>query len=100
MKHRFESEELVAMYTDSNYRSKAHSDAVVKAFRKRMQMIVSAVDDREFYRLKSAHYEKLKGKRSHQRSMKLNDQYRLILELEKDKDGNIVVVIGIEDYHD
>jgi plasmid maintenance system killer protein len=31
--------------------------------------------------------------------MRLNDQFRLIIEIEKTDDGRIVVVISIEDYH-
>jgi proteic killer suppression protein len=76
-----------------------YSAAIVRTFRMRMQTIRAAPDEREFYALKSLHYEKLKGKRSHQRSMRLNNQYRLILEIEKDPRGNVVVVIDIEDYH-
>lgn len=73
--------------------------AVVKAFRKRMQLIRAAVDERDFYGLKSLHFEKLKGRRSHQRSMRLNDQWRLILELEDSPRGATIVIVRIEDYH-
>ena len=48
--------------------------------------------------MKSLHYEKLKGRRAHQRSMRLNDQFRLILEIEIVNDRTIVVV-SVEDYH-
>jgi proteic killer suppression protein len=72
---------------------------LVRGFRKVMGWIREAEDERDFYALKSLHYEKLKGKRSHQRSMRLNDQFRLILELEPSAGGNIVVIIGVEDYH-
>lgn len=76
------------------------SDEIVKAYRKRMQFIRSAPDERDFYAMKSLHYEKLKGKRSHQRSMRLNKQFRLVLQLEADPFGNKrVVIVGIEDYH-
>jgi len=72
---------------------------VVKAFRKRTQLIRAAKDERDFYALKSLHYEKLKGNRKHQHSMRLNDQWRLILEIVDDAEGTTVVVVGIEDYH-
>src|SRR5690348_15974416 len=72
---------------------------VVKAYRKLMQFIRAANDERDFYNMKSLHYEKLKGKRSHQRSMRLNDQYRLILEIRQDAVGKFVVIISVEDYH-
>ena len=73
--------------------------AIVKAFRKRMQQIRSAEDERVFYSLRSLNFEKLKGNRKHQYSMRLNDQWRLILEFEGSGQGKKVFVICIEDYH-
>jgi proteic killer suppression protein len=64
-----------------------------------MQAIRAAEDERAFHAMKSLHFEKLKGNRSHQHSMRLNDQWRLILEFERTSDGKVVLVIGIEDYH-
>ena len=72
---------------------------IIKAFRKRMQYIRQATNEQDFYRMRSMHYEKLKGKRSHQRSMRLNDQFRLILEIQTTPDGRTVVVVSVEDYH-
>jgi proteic killer suppression protein len=89
---------LEKLYYDPAYTA-GFSQAVVKSFRKRVAFIRSAKDERDFYGMKSLHYEKLKGDRKHQRSMRLNKQWRLILEIEKDDDGNEVVIIEIEDYH-
>lgn len=75
------------------------SQDLAKRYRKLMQAIMAAVDERTFYAMKSLHYEKLKGKRAHQRSMRLNQQWRLIIELKEGKPKNTVVVVGIEDYH-
>ena len=75
------------------------SQSVVKAFRKKIQCIRAAVDERDLYGLKALHYEKMLGARKHQRSLRLNDQYRLIVEIEGHSKGKTVVVIGIEDYH-
>jgi len=72
---------------------------VVTVFRKRLQLIRSALDERDFYQLKSLHFEKLKGTQAHQHSMRLNDQYRLILEFEGKAPNKVVVIISIEDYH-
>lgn len=72
---------------------------VARAFRKRLAMIRAATDERDFYALKSLHYEKLKGPRKHQRSMRLNDQQRLVIEVQGDAPNRVVVVVGIEDYH-
>src|SRR4051812_5511581 len=38
--------------------------AIVRAYRLRMQLIRGAKDERDFYAMKSLHYEKLKGKRA------------------------------------
>lgn len=72
---------------------------IVKAFRKRVQQIMSALDERDFYASKGLRFEKLKGKRREQYSMRLNDQYRLILQLKGSGPSRLAVVLSIEDYH-
>ena len=72
---------------------------VVKAYRMRMQLIRSALDERAFYAMKSLHFEKLRGDREDQYSMRLNSQWRLILRFDKEPSGKVVVVISITDYH-
>jgi proteic killer suppression protein len=72
---------------------------IVKAFRKRMQMIRAARDERDFYAMKSLHFEKLQGNRQGQYSMRLNQQWRLILEFRKQGTSTTVVIISIVDYH-
>jgi proteic killer suppression protein len=44
----------------------------VRGFRKVMQLIRDAKDERDFGAMKSLHFEKLKGNRSHERSMRLS----------------------------
>lgn len=90
--------DLDRLETDRSYDA-GFSQGIVKAFRKRMQLIRSAPDERVFYQLNSLNFEKLKGDRSHQHSMRLNDQWRLIVELEGNAPNKVVVVVGIEDYH-
>lgn len=75
------------------------AEPLVTMFRKRIQLIRNAPDERDFYALKSLHFEKLKGPRKHQHSMRLNKKWRLILELRESGTSKKVVVIGIEDYH-
>ncbi len=64
-----------------------------------MQTIRAAPDERTFYALKSLHFEKLNGNRSHQQSMKLNDQWRLVIELKGEGHNKVVLIVSIEDYH-
>ena len=97
MRVRHADRKLERLETDLNYTA-GYDRALVKAFRKRMQLIRSARDEREFFALKSLHYEKLKGSRQYQRSMRLNDQFRLIVTLEE-MNGKTVIIVSIEDYH-
>jgi proteic killer suppression protein len=73
--------------------------SIVRAFRKIVGFVVQANDERDLYAYKALHFEKLKGNRSHQRSLRLNKQFRLIIEIRPMRPKNVVVVIGIEDYH-
>ena len=57
------------------------SPSLVKAYRKRLQAIRAVPDECQFYTNVSWHFEKLLGSREHQRSIRLNDQFRLIVEL-------------------
>jgi proteic killer suppression protein len=95
----FDDDDLDRLETDPKFTA-GRTPPVVKAYRKRMQMIRAAPDERDFYKFKSLRFEKLGGKRRYQHSMRLNDQYRLILELLKDNpQGTVIKVVGIEDYH-
>jgi len=98
VKHIFASKKLQRLYSEKDY-SAGYSHEIVKAFRKRVQQIAAARDERDLYALKSLHFEKLKGSRSHQRSIRLDKQYRLILEIQRDAGGNVMILIDIEDYH-
>lgn len=93
----FWSDDLARLEADESFNA-GFDQAIVRSYRKLMQIIRDAPDERVFYALKSLHYEKLKGKRKHQRSMRLNQQWRLILEV-VENDGKVVVIVSIEDYH-
>ena len=74
-------------------------EAIDKKFRERMKVIRAARDERDFYALKSLHFEKMKGDRAKDHSMKLNKQWRLVLRFDGEGPEKIVLVRGIEDYH-
>ena len=94
----FEDASLRRLEADPGFTA-GYEAALVKAFRKRMQLIRAAIDERAFYAMKSLHYEKLKGNLDGHSSMRLNDQWRLLLRLRQDEGGKTVVVISIADYH-
>ena len=97
MRVRLADRKLERLETDPVYTG-GFGQNIVKAFRKVMAIIRNAADERDFYALKSLHYERLKGRRSHQHSMRLNQQFRLIVEEERDN-GKVIFIVGIEDYH-
>jgi proteic killer suppression protein len=72
---------------------------VVKGYRKAMQAIRSAADERDLYAMKGLRFEKLSGTRASQRSLRCNEQYRLIVRLEGKGTKKKVVVVEITDYH-
>lgn len=93
----FKHESLDRLETDASFNG-GHGDAVVKAYRKRMQQIRAASDERTFHAHRSLNFEKLKGAREGQHSMRLNDQWRLIVELRGDS-PKTVHIVEILDYH-
>lgn len=72
---------------------------VVRGFRKVMQAIRAASDERDLYQLKGLRFEKLKGDRQGQSSLRLNGQWRLIVEVRGTAPLKIIGVIEIVDYH-
>lgn len=98
MEVRYKDASLDRLETDPDYTG-GYDQAIVRAFRLRLQTIRAAPDERAFYELKSLHFEKLKGDRSHQHSMRLNKQWRLILELDGSGTAKVVCIVAIEDYH-
>lgn len=98
MEIEFENDDLERLAHDASFDG-GFERGVVKAFRKRVQLIESAMDERDFFALKSLHFEKLKGNRTGSYSMRLNERWRLIVKFRREEFGKVVVVIEIVDYH-
>jgi toxin HigB-1 len=94
----FDDERLDRLETDAAFTA-GFDESAVKGFRKVMQAIRSAVDERDFYAMKSLHFEKLQGPRSHEHSMRITKKWRLIVELEGKAPNKKLRIKGIEDYH-
>jgi proteic killer suppression protein len=94
----FADDDLDRLETDAAF-TMGLPAAVVTAYRRRMQSIRAAVDERDLRVVPSWHFEKLQGKRFHQHSLRLNDQYRLVFELDVGPTGKRVRIASIEDYH-
>jgi toxin HigB-1 len=94
----FKDNALEDLATSKNARS-GFPQGVEKRYRLRIQQIVTAIDERDFYKHRSLRFEKLKGDRSHQHSMRINDQWRLIVEFEENTPNKRIIIVAIEDYH-
>ena len=73
--------------------------AVIKSARRKLTVLRAAPDDRSLRNWKSLHYEKLKGKREGERSIRLNDKYRMVFSLDEVADPHTITILSIEDYH-
>jgi toxin HigB-1 len=72
--------------------------AVIKSARRKLTLLRAATDDRSLRNWNGLRYEKLWGDREGQRSIRLNDQYRLVFTL-SETHPLTVTVLSIEDYH-
>jgi len=97
---RFKSDKLKLLYTHEEGAHR-YPAAVVKGFFHVMSIIRSMPNEGDLYSFKSLHYEKLKGTRGKQgeRSLRLNDQWRLIIKLETDPRGKTILVVEIGDHY-
>ncbi len=73
--------------------------AVIKSARRKLIMLRAATDERTLRNWKSLHYEKLKGDREGQRSIRVNDKYRIVFTLDSDANPQKATILSIEDYH-
>ena len=98
MEVEFDDDDLDRLETDVQFTA-GHSQEVVRAYRKRMQQIRASKDERDFLGMRSLNFEKLKGNRQGQHSIRLNLQWRLILEIRGDHPCKVIGIIEIVDYH-
>lgn len=98
MEVEFDNPDLDRLETDARFTA-GFQAGIVSAYRRRMQHIRAALDERDLHYPMGARFKQLQGSRSHQHSMRLNNQWRLILELRGKGPDKIVHVVGIEDYH-
>lgn len=94
----FKNQSLDRLETDATY-SAGFGDSIVKSYRRAMQHIRAASDERTLYARRSFRFEKLSGDRAGQYSMRLNDQWRLIVEIQGEAPSKAIHIIEIVDYH-
>jgi proteic killer suppression protein len=69
--------------------------AVINSLRNKLQFLRSAPDERSIRNWRSLHYEKMAGK---ERSIRINDQYRLIFTVDTARQPNKITVLRVWDH--
>lgn len=95
----YDDDDLRRLAEEADFRPKHWGPEVIRAYRKKIQLLAHAKDERDLRALRSLNLEKLKGDRAGQWSIRLNDQFRLIITFHTDEDGRVVVVVELVDYH-
>ncbi len=98
MRYRFVDRRLEILHATGAGRERLGED-VTKAFLRSMTLIESVQKEMELYAYKGLRYEKLRGDRKGQRSIRLNKQWRLILKPDSDEAGNFLWILELVDYH-
>lgn len=97
MLFRFDDHALEELYYNDKG-SAAYPEAVVSAFFKKMQLIRNAKNENDLRNIKGNHFEKMKGS-SDEYSMRLNGQFRLMFDLNKEGECTIVAIREISNHY-
>lgn len=100
MRFRFRSSKLQHLY-ETEAEARRYPLEVVDGFFEAMSVIKAAADERDLYALKGFHFEKLQGQRGKagERSLRLNKQWRLIVKVEQDVQGKLILILDIEKHY-
>ncbi|MEI8015433.1 MAG: type II toxin-antitoxin system RelE/ParE family toxin [Nitrospira sp.] len=99
MKIQFQDTRLALIRTDRAFETKLPF-GIIKSCRDKLVILEAAPDERTLRNWKSLRYEKLKGDREGQRSIRINDQYRMIFTLDESQAPPILNILEVRDYHD
>lgn len=83
------------LYTQKKGAEK-YPPGVVAAFSRVVALIAGALNENEFRAFKSRNFKKLKGDREGKWSLRLNDQYRLIVTIKRDNEGKYLLIHEIQ----
>jgi toxin HigB-1 len=98
MRVRCDDEKLALVETDQAHRLRLPVP-VVQAARRKLRILRNAADERELYAMKSLHYEKLDGARQGQRSIRLNEQWRMIIRVDQECQPVELVLLEISNHY-
>jgi proteic killer suppression protein len=97
MKIEFASDDLARICTTEAYKLRLPI-AVIKSAQKKILVLEQAPDERTIRNLKALNYKKLNGEKDGYRSIRVNDQYRIVFEL-LDERPPVIRIVEIDDTH-
>jgi toxin HigB-1 len=98
MKVEFADDDLARICTDQAHKL-GLPVTVIRMARFRLIQLGAARDERDLRNLKGLHYKKGKGERDGTRSIRINDQYRIVFTLSEAETPPIIRVTKIGDTH-
>ena len=72
---------------------------VIRAFRKKVAYLEEAESEADLRNYKALHFEKLRGGRLGQHSIRLNRRWRLILRVETGADGRLLIIVEVVNHY-
>lgn len=98
MKIEFADDDLARICTDQAFRM-GLPVAVIQSARNKLIQLEAARDERDLRNLKGLRYKKLQGFADERRSVRINDQYRIVFTLSEDERPPVIRIIDIGDTH-
>lgn len=73
--------------------------SVISSARKKIVLLEQAPDERTIRNWRSLNFKKLSGDREGQKSIRVNDQYRIVFTLNNDESPPLITILEIDDTH-
>lgn len=73
--------------------------AVIKVARRKLLQMEAARDERDLRNLKGLMFKKLHGDQSGLRSVRINEQYRIVFTLSDGETSSVITIVEIGDTH-
>lgn len=98
MKVEFADDDLARICTDEAHKL-GLPFAVIRAARNKLVQLEAATDERDLRMLKGLNYKKLQADKDGRRSIRVNDQYRIVFTLSEDQRPPVLTILEIGDTH-
>ena len=100
MNFAFRDKKLQTLFiTGTGKIARQHPVEIIEKFFSVMELITAITNTEQLKQFSGLRFAALKGDRKGQHSLRLNDQFRLIVEATVDSDGQLLLIIEIADYH-